>query len=96
MRGRARRAWKFLRRHVFRPYVKMLCMRLILFYQRHLSRGTCLYRPTCSQYMLESINNLGALAGILAGTWRILRCNPFSKGGYDPAPENPRKVRWLY
>ena len=93
---RLRAVWKKLRRSVFRPYAKMLCMRLIIFYQRYFSKGTCLYRPTCSQYMLESINKLGALAGILAGTWRILRCNPFSKGGYDPAPENPRKVRWLY
>ena len=91
-----KRVWKKLRRTLLRPYGRMACMRLILLYQRRFSKKTCLYRPTCSQYMLESINNLGALAGILAGTWRILRCNPFSKGGYDPAPENPRKVRWLY
>ena len=42
---------------IFKPYLKMLCMRLIIFYQRHISRHTCLYRPTCSQYTLESINN---------------------------------------
>ena len=91
-----RKAWRYLRRKVFKPYLKMLCMRLIVFYQKYFSKKTCLYRPTCSQYMLEAINNLGVLAGILLGTWRILRCNPFSKGGYDPVPENPFKVRWLY
>ncbi len=91
-----RKAWKYLRRTVFKPYLKMLCMRLIVFYQKYFSKKTCLYRPTCSQYMLEAINNLGVIAGILLGTWRILRCNPFSKGGYDPVPENPFKVRWLY
>ncbi len=91
-----RKAWRYLRRTVFKPYLKMLCMRLIVFYQKYFSKKTCLYRPTCSQYMLEAINNLGVLAGILLGTWRILRCNPFSKGGYDPVPENPFKVRWLY
>ena len=91
-----RSAYRFLRRTIFRPYLKMLCMHLIVFYQKYFSKKTCLYDPTCSQYMLEAINNLGVIAGILLGTWRILRCNPFSKGGYDPVPENPFKVRWLY
>ncbi|MBQ8885593.1 MAG: membrane protein insertion efficiency factor YidD [Clostridia bacterium] len=74
--------------------MKMLCMRMILFYQKRLSRHTCLYRPTCSQYTLESINNHGVIIGILLGMWRILRCNPFSKGGYDPAIEK-RGKKWL-
>lgn len=86
---------RFLRHRVFKPYIKMFCMRLIIFYQKHLSKHTCLYRPTCSQYTLECINNQGVLVGILLGVWRILRCNPFSKGGYDPAPENLFKKRWL-
>lgn len=86
---------KYLKKHVFKPYIKALCMRAILFYQRHLSKHTCLYKPTCSQYTLECINNHGALLGILLGAWRILRCNPFSKGGYDPAPEVYFKKRWL-
>ncbi len=87
--------FRYLRKHVFKPYIKMLCMRLILFYQKHLSKHTCLYRPTCSQYTLECINNHGALIGILMGAWRILRCNPLSKGGYDPAPLPFFKKRWL-
>ena len=86
---------RFLRRRIFKPYIKIFCMRAILFYQKHLSRHTCLYKPTCSQYTLECINNHGVAVGIALGIWRILRCNPFSKGGYDPAPENPRKKRWL-
>lgn len=86
---------KFLRRKVFRPYLRAACMRLIILYQRTLSRHTCLYEPTCSEYMLRSINNIGVIFGILAGLWRILRCNPFSKGGYDPAPENYFKVKWV-
>ena len=83
-----------LLRRIFKPYLKMLCMRLILFYQRRISRHTCLYRPTCSQYTLECINNKGVIVGILLGAFRILRCNPFSKGGYDPAPENGYK-KWV-
>ncbi len=95
-REKFRKTVRYLRKHVFRPYLKMLCMRAILFYQKYLSKKTCLYRPTCSQYTLEAINNQGVFLGILLGMWRILRCNPFSKGGYDPAPENYFKVRWLY
>ncbi len=79
---------------IFKPYLKMLCMRLIIFYQKRISRHTCLYRPTCSQYTLESINNRGVISGILLGAWRILRCNPFSKGGYDPPKEN-RYQKWV-
>ena len=88
--------WKKLRRTLLRTYGRMACMRLILLYQRHFSKKTCLYRPTCSQYMLEAINNHGVLVGAALGAWRILRCNPLSKGGFDPVPENPFKVRWLY
>lgn len=87
---------KFLRKKVFRPYIKMALSRLIILYQRTLSRHTCLYEPTCSEYMLRCLNNWGVIAGVLLGLWRILRCNPFSKGGYDPAPENYFKVRWVY
>lgn len=86
---------KFFRKTVFKPYGKMICMRMILFYQKHLSKHTCLYKPTCSQYTLECINNHGVIIGILLGVWRILRCNPFSKGGFDPAPEPYFKKRWL-
>ena len=68
-----RKTIKYLRRHVFKPYIKMFCMRAILFYQRYFSKGTCLYRPTCSQYMLECINNQGVILGILLGCWRLLR-----------------------
>jgi len=74
----------------------MLCLRMILFYQKHFSKHTCMYRPTCSQYTLECIHNHGVIVGILLGAWRILRCNPFVKGGRsDPAPERWKKAKWL-
>lgn len=86
---------KFLRKKVFRPFLRAGAMRLIVFYQKHFSRHTCLYTPTCSEYTLQTINNRGLILGILAGIWRILRCNPFSKGGYNPAPERLFKYKWI-
>lgn len=60
---------------------------LVRFYQRALSPllgKNCRFQPTCSQYMIGAIEKYGAIRGLLKGTWRILRCHPFSKGGYDP------------
>ena len=58
-------------------------------YQKYLSplkTTRCPYYPTCSNYALQAVKKHGALkGGVLAG-WRILRCNPFSHGGYDPVP----------
>lgn len=49
-------------------------------------RGTCIYTPTCSQYAIEALQKYGTIKGSLLSIWRILRCNPFAKGGYDPVP----------
>ena len=46
----------------------------------------CIYIPTCSEYALEAIEKYGAFKGGLLTVWRILRCKPFAKGGYDPVP----------
>lgn len=55
------------------------------------SHGSCRYYPTCSQYALEAIEIHGVFKGSLLAAWRILRCNPFSKGGYDPVPPKKNK-----
>ena len=62
---------------------------LIRLYRKYLSpmKTTCCpYFPTCSQYGLEAIEKYGAVKGGALTCYRILRCNPFSKGGYDPVP----------
>lgn len=91
---KAKKIIKTLKNRVYIPIFRGAAMRLIVFYQKHLSRHTCLYTPTCSEYTLQAINNRGLILGILAGIWRILRCNPFSKGGYNPAPEK-FKYKWI-
>ena len=48
--------------------------------------SNCRYFPSCSSYTIEAIKLHGAAKGFLMGSWRILRCNPFSKGGYEPVP----------
>ncbi|MBU5486401.1 membrane protein insertion efficiency factor YidD [Clostridium sp. MSJ-11] len=67
--------------------MKRFLVYLINFYRNNLSplkRPCCKYYPTCSQYALDAINKYGALKGTFMAIIRILRCNPFSKGGYDP------------
>ena len=46
--------------------------------------GFCRYYPTCSQYSKEAIEHYGVVRGVAMGSWRILRCNPWSRGGHDP------------
>lgn len=69
--------------------IKNFFIFMIKIYQRYISpmKSTkCPYYPTCSVYALEAIEKHGAIKGGFLTLWRILRCNPFSKGGYDPVP----------
>ncbi len=74
--------------------IKKLLIFLIRTYQLTISprfsNGACRYVPTCSQYALEAIEIHGIFKGTLLAIRRILRCNPFFKGGYDPVP--PKKI----
>ncbi|HIU44536.1 MAG TPA: membrane protein insertion efficiency factor YidD [Candidatus Ventrousia excrementavium] len=72
--------------------MKRVLLRLIDFYQRRLSglkrQPCCRFTPTCSQYAREAIERYGALCGGGLALWRLLRCNPFCRGGYDPVPQS--------
>lgn len=72
--------------------MKRFFLRLVRFYQRSLSprkrKPSCRYVPTCSQYAATAIERYGAWKGGWMALWRVLRCNPLSRGGYDPVPED--------
>ncbi|MBO4355908.1 MAG: membrane protein insertion efficiency factor YidD [Clostridia bacterium] len=68
----------------------------IRFYRRFISPlkpPTCRFEPTCSKYALEALAEWGVICGLCLTVWRVLRCNPFCKGGYDPVPENKLKTK---
>jgi putative membrane protein insertion efficiency factor len=75
--------------------MKSLILKIIRLYQCTLSpdhgygrffnrSAGCRFYPSCSQYMYEAVEKKGILKGLLLGAWRILRCNPWSRGGHDP------------
>ena len=67
--------------------MKPLALSVLRFYKRWISPSlapSCRYVPTCSEYAMEAIERHGALRGGAMAAWRLLRCHPFVKGGYDP------------
>lgn len=70
--------------------MKKICIYLIEIYQKNISKILenrnirCKFYPSCSEYTKQAINKYGVIKGCIYGIKRILRCNPFSKGGYDP------------
>lgn len=63
---------------------KKVVLKLIFLYKKYISRGyNCRFVPDCSTYTYEAVNKYGVFKGLFLGIWRILRCNPFSKGGID-------------
>ena len=70
--------------------MKKICIHLIEWYQKYISKILesknikCKFYPACSEYTKQAIEKYGILKGCMLGFVRILKCNPFSKGGYDP------------
>ena len=75
--------------------IKSVILALLRFYKKYISpflRPSCRFYPTCSEYMMQAVEKRGVLVGLALGIWRILRCNPFGKGGYDPVPDKKERV----
>ena len=73
-------------------YIPIFFIRL---YRRYISplkgRPSCRFTPTCSEYAIEAYEEWGFFAGTALAVWRVLRCNPFGKGGYDPVPKRKKR-----
>lgn len=70
--------------------ISSLLIKMIEFYRKYVSPykiACCRFTPTCSAYAIEAIRIHGCIKGTALAFWRILRCNPLCKGGYDPVPE---------
>lgn len=70
--------------------MKRILIFFITLYRKYVSPlkpPCCRFTPTCSAYAIEALQKRGVIVGSLLAVWRILRCNPFSRGGYDPVPE---------
>ena len=83
-------------RSIFKRICALPLIALVKFYQLCISPFTppsCRFTPTCSQYAEEALAVHGALWGSVLSIWRVLRCNPFGKGGFDPVPPKRQKSR---
>jgi len=74
--------------------IKKAIILIIDFYSNYLKSfklRTCRFYPSCAVYAKEAVEKKGVVRGLALGIWRVLRCNPFSRGGYDPVkPEYPK------
>ena len=76
--------------------IKSFFLKALKFYKKNISPSlprACRYMPTCSEYAYEAIAVHGVIKGFFLSLYRVLRCNPFSKGGYDPVPLKKGFVR---
>lgn len=79
--------------------MKTIVLSLVRFYKQCINPllpNSCKYVPSCSAYMMQAVEKRGVFRGVPLGLYRILRCNPFSKGGFDPVKDTfSGKAKWL-
>lgn len=77
-----------------RTMLKRIVLLPVKLYRRFISPlfpPCCRFQPTCSQYCLDAVEEWGIIRGLALSVWRVIRCNPWSRGGYDPVPKNKRR-----
>jgi len=76
-----------------RQFAKLVTLQVLRGYKWAISPlflPSCRYVPTCSEYAMEAVERYGVLRGVLMASWRVLRCHPFARGGYDPVVKLPQ------
>ncbi|MGL1930765.1 MAG: membrane protein insertion efficiency factor YidD [Desulfotalea sp.] len=74
-------------RRIIKDFPRLLILSSVKFYRYCISPlfpPVCRFTPSCSEYMILAVEKHGVIRGLALGLWRILRCHPFSRGGYDP------------
>lgn len=76
-------------------FVRRIFLLPVHFYRKFISplkrTPSCRFVPTCSQYAIEAVNEWGIVFGAALAVWRLLRCNPFCRGGFDPVPKRKKR-----
>lgn len=78
--------------------INWFCIQIIKFYKKYISsnlRSRCIFTPSCSTYAIEALEKHNFFVAFFLIVWRLLRCNPLNKGGYDPVPDNLNQIKWL-
>ena len=78
--------------------MRKILIKIIQFYRKFISsqvRSKCIFTPTCSVYAIEVLQRFNIFKAIPLIVWRLLRCNPFNKGGFDPPPDRKKGIIWL-
>lgn len=78
--------------------MKKFLIKILKFYKKYISKSIsaeCIFTPTCSEYAMDAIEKRNLLVAFILIVWRILRCNPFGRGGFDPVPDSPNLKKWV-
>ena len=73
-------------------------IKILKFYKKNISPSIssgCIFTPTCSVYAIEAFEKRNFFVSVFLVIWRILRCNSFNKGGFDPVPDSKSVTKWL-
>ena len=78
--------------------INKVFIKILQFYKKYISPALpsgCIFTPTCSVYAIEAFKKRNFFVSVALIIWRLLRCNSFNKGGFDPVPDSKEKLKWL-
>ncbi len=79
--------------------MKTILIKILKFYKKKISpniKSSCIYTPTCSEYAICALKKHNLLKALKLIIFRVLRCNPIARGGFDPVPDSKKVLKWLF